>query len=155
LRVAHGQIGRRPDGVWLVDLTAGPDPAALIAVLLATMASTTGAASAAAGRLPGTGLTSFSPGPRSADNHCVSPEGVNANQLQGISEPLFLPGACGDVIDTGEFYVPLGPGWLTMNTFWETMPADYTPSAPTPLEDFLPKLPPLPRVTTISVPPSR
>jgi predicted ATPase len=26
--VARHQIGRRPDGVWLVDLTAGPDPAA-------------------------------------------------------------------------------------------------------------------------------
>jgi predicted ATPase/DNA-binding SARP family transcriptional activator len=29
--VARGQIGRRPDGVWLVDLTAGPDPAAEVA----------------------------------------------------------------------------------------------------------------------------
>jgi hypothetical protein len=91
-------------------------------------------------RLPGAGDTSFNPGPRSTDNHCVSPEGVDANQLLGISEPLFLPGACGDVIDAGEFYVPLGPGWLTMNTFWETTRADYTPSAPTPLRDFLSKV---------------
>jgi predicted ATPase/DNA-binding CsgD family transcriptional regulator len=29
--VARRQIGRRPDGVWLVDLTAGPDPAAEVA----------------------------------------------------------------------------------------------------------------------------
>ena len=27
IEVARRQIGRRPDGVWLVDLTAGPDPA--------------------------------------------------------------------------------------------------------------------------------
>ena len=31
VEVARGQIGRRPDGVWLVDLTAGPDPAAEVA----------------------------------------------------------------------------------------------------------------------------
>jgi predicted ATPase/DNA-binding CsgD family transcriptional regulator len=31
IEVARGQIGRRPDGVWLVDLTAGPDPAAEVA----------------------------------------------------------------------------------------------------------------------------
>ena len=29
--VAHRQVARRPDGVWLVDLTAGPDPAAEVA----------------------------------------------------------------------------------------------------------------------------
>jgi hypothetical protein len=28
IELARRQIGRRPDGVWLVDLTAGPDPAA-------------------------------------------------------------------------------------------------------------------------------
>jgi hypothetical protein len=114
--------------------------ACLIAVLLVTMALTAGRASAAAGGLPGTGDTSFNPGPRSTGNHCVSPEGVDANQLLGISQPLFLPGACGDVIEAGEFYVPFGTGWLTMNTSWETVPADYTPSAPTPLQDFLSKV---------------
>ena len=31
IEVARRQIGRRPDGVWLVDLTAGPDPAAEVA----------------------------------------------------------------------------------------------------------------------------
>jgi predicted ATPase/DNA-binding CsgD family transcriptional regulator len=31
VEVARRQIGRRPDGVWLVDLTAGPDPAAEVA----------------------------------------------------------------------------------------------------------------------------
>jgi hypothetical protein len=110
-----------------------------LAMLLAT-GLTAGAAWGAAGGLPGTGDTSFNPGPRSTDNHCVSPEGVDANQLLGISQPLFLPGVCGDVIEAGEFYVPLGTGWLTMNTFWEAAPADYTPSATTPLEDFVSKV---------------
>jgi len=113
--------------------------ACVVAALLATMSLSASAAWGAAG-LPGTGDKGFDPGPRSTDNHCVSPEGVDANQLLGISQPLFLPGVCGDVIDAGEFYVPLGPGWLTMNTVWETMPADYTPSAPTPLEDFSSKV---------------
>jgi predicted ATPase/DNA-binding CsgD family transcriptional regulator len=31
IEVARRQIGRRPDGVWLVDLTAGPDPAVEVA----------------------------------------------------------------------------------------------------------------------------
>ena len=31
IEVARRQIGRRPDGVWLVDLTAGPEPAAEVA----------------------------------------------------------------------------------------------------------------------------
>jgi conflict system STAND superfamily ATPase len=31
IELARRQIGRRPDGVWLVDLTAGPDPAAEVA----------------------------------------------------------------------------------------------------------------------------
>ena len=34
IEVARRQIGRRPDGVWLVDLTAGPDPAAEVASTL-------------------------------------------------------------------------------------------------------------------------
>ena len=116
--------------------------AALVAAaaLLATTSLTAGAAWAATGGLPGTGDKSFNPAGNTGDNHCVSPEGVDANELLGISQPLFLPGVCGDVIKAGEFYVPLGPGWLTMNTFWETVPADYTPSAPTPLEDFVSKV---------------
>ena len=112
----------------------------MIAALLATMILSASAAWGADGGLPGTGDENFNPGPRSTGNHCVSPEGVDANRLLGISQPLFLPGECGDVIGAGEFYVPLGPGWLTMNSFWETVPADYTPSAPTPLEDFVSKV---------------
>jgi predicted ATPase/DNA-binding CsgD family transcriptional regulator len=34
IEVARRQIGRRTDGVWLVDLTAGPDPAAEVARML-------------------------------------------------------------------------------------------------------------------------
>ena len=113
--------------------------ACLVAVLLGTASVTAGAAWAATGGLPGTGDKSFNPAGNTGDNHCVTPEGVDANELLGISEPLFMPGVC-DVFEAGEFYVPLGSGWLNMNTFWEAVPGDYTPSAPTPLEDFTSKV---------------
>ena len=114
--------------------------ACLVAVLLATASLTAGTASGAAGGLPGTGDKSFNPAGDSERNHCVSPEGVDANELLGISEQIFVPEACA-VVQTGEFYVPLGaPGFWYMNTFWESLPADYTPSAPTPLEDFISKV---------------
>jgi hypothetical protein len=58
-----------------------------------------------------------------------------------------VPGAC-DAVPAGEFWVPLTASW-TMNTSWEEVPADYTPSAPTPLEDFLSKV----RSTTFTVDP--
>ena len=99
------------------------------------------AASAAKDGLPGTGDRSFSPGPQSTGNHCITPDGVDANVLLGISQQLFQPDGC-FVLETGEFYVPLGvePGdWYT-NTFWEAVPADYIPSAPTPMEDFASKV---------------
>jgi hypothetical protein len=114
--------------------------ACVVAALLAMAGLSASAAWGAAGGLPGTGDKSFNPAGNTGNNHCVSPEGVDANKLLGISEPLFLPGVCGDVIKAGEFYVPLGTGWLTMNTFWEAVPADYTPSAPTPLADFTSKV---------------
>ncbi len=113
--------------------------ACVVAVLLATTSLTAGAAWGAAGGLPGTGDKSFNPAGNTGDNHCVSPEGVDANELLGISEQLVLPGFC-DVVQAGEFYVPWSPGSWTMNTSWEAVPADYTPSAPTPLQDFISKV---------------
>ena len=112
--------------------------ACLVAVLLATTGLTAGATWGATSGLPGTGDKSFNPAADSEGNHCVSPEGVDANELLGISEHLIVPGAC-DVVKTGEFYVPLTSSW-TMNASWEEVPAGYTPSAPTPLEDFLSKV---------------
>jgi hypothetical protein len=113
--------------------------ACLVAVLLAAASVTAGAAWGATGGLPGTGDKSFNPAADSESNHCVSPEGVDANALLGISELLVLPGFC-DRVQAGEFYVPWSPGSWTMNTFWEAVPADYTPSAPTPLQDFTSKV---------------
>jgi hypothetical protein len=112
--------------------------ACVVAVLLATASVTAGAAWAATGGLPGTGDTSFNPAGNSEDNHCISPEGVDANELLGISEQLVLPGVC-DVVQAGEFYVFFNATWL-LNTFSEAVPADYTPSAPTPLENFTSKV---------------
>jgi hypothetical protein len=114
--------------------------ACLVAVLLAATSLTAGTAWGARGGLPGTGDKGSRPAAHSKGNHCVSPEGVDANQLLGISEQLFQPDAC-NVFEAGEHYVPLGgPGLWTMNTYWETVPADYTPSAPTPLKDFISKV---------------
>lgn len=114
--------------------------ACLVAVLVAVTGLTAGTAWGAHGGLPGTGDKSSIPARHSGSNHCVTPEGVDANKLLGISEQLFQPDAC-NVLKTGEHYVPLGgPGFWYMNTFWEAVPADYTPSAPTPLEDFISKV---------------
>jgi hypothetical protein len=112
--------------------------ACLVAVLLATTGLTAGAAWGATGGLPGTGDKSFNPAADSEGNHCVSPEGVDANELLGISEYLVVPFFC-DAVPAGEFWVPFTAAW-NMNTSWEEVPADYTPSAPTPLEDFLSKV---------------
>ena len=109
----------------------------LVSLLLATTSLTAYAAWGASGGLPGTGGKSFNPAADSEGNHCVSPEGVDANELLGISEYLLVPGAC-DAVPAGEFWVPLTSAW-TMSPSWEEVPADYTPS-PTPLEDFLSKV---------------
>lgn len=79
----------------------------LVAVRLSTMSMTAGTARGAAGGVPGTRDQSFNPGPHSTGDHCVSPEGVDANELLGISQQLFVPGAC-EVVETSEFYVPMG-----------------------------------------------
>jgi hypothetical protein len=113
--------------------------ACLVAMLLATTGLTAGAAWGATGGLPGTGDKSFNPAADSEGNHCVSPEGVDANELLGISEYLVVPFFC-DAVPTGEFWVPFFTAAWNMNTSWEEVPADYTPSAPTPLEDFLSKV---------------
>jgi hypothetical protein len=111
--------------------------AAAAAALLATTVVSAGAAWAAAGGLPGTGDEAFNPAGDSEDNHCVSPEGVDANQLLGISEQLLEPGQCEP--EVGDFWVPFTTASWTVNSSWQ-VPADYTPSAPTPLEDFVSKV---------------
>lgn len=112
--------------------------ACMVAALLAPVSLTAGTAWGAAGGLPGTGDQGFNPAGDTGNNHCVSPEGVDANELLGISEQLVVPGFC-DVVQAGEFYVFFNATW-EMNTSWEAAPADYTPSAPTPLQDFTSKV---------------
>lgn len=107
------------------------------AALLAMTTVSAGAAWAARGGLPGTGDMSFNPAGDSEDNHCVSPEGVDANQLLGVSEQLIEPGQCEP--EAGEFWVPFTTASWTVNSAWDVA-ADYTPSAPTPLEDFVSKV---------------
>jgi hypothetical protein len=112
----------------------------LVAVLLATTSLTAGAAWGATGGLPGTGDKSFNPAADSEGNHCVSPEGVDANELLGISEYLLVPDGGCDAVPEGEFWIDFIPSSVGMSPSWEEVPADYTPSAPTPLEDFLSKV---------------
>ena len=115
--------------------------ACVAAVLLATANLTAGAAWGATGGVPGTGLWAFNPAADSEGNHCFTPEGVDVNELLGVSEHLVAPGEpCGPV-GAGEFYVPASPAssWAT-NTSWEVVPDDYTPAAATPVADFLSKV---------------
>jgi hypothetical protein len=112
--------------------------ACVVAALVATASLAAGTAWGAAGGLPGTGDKSFNPAGNTGNNHCISPEGVDANKLLGISEQLVVPGFC-DVVQAGEFYGFLNASW-SMNSSWEAVPADYTPSAPTPLADFTSKV---------------
>ena len=101
--------------------------ACLVAVLLVLASATAGAAAA-----------------NSRGNHCFSPEGVDGNELLGVSEQLLVSGAppeagCGPV-HTGESYIPLLPACWVANNSWEVVPGDYTPSAATPVEDFVSKV---------------
>jgi hypothetical protein len=114
--------------------------ACLVAVLLATTSVAAGAAWGATGGLPGTGDKSFNPAADSEGNHCVSPEGVDGNELLGISEYLLVPDGGCDAVPEGEFWIDFTPSWVVMSPSWVEIPADYTPSAPTPLEDFLSKV---------------
>ena len=114
--------------------------ACLVAVLLAATSLNAAAAWGATGGVPGTGDRSFNPAADSEGNHCLSPEGVDANELLGVSEHLVIADdACGPV-RTGEFYVPFNPACWGVNTSWDVMPADYTPAAATPAEDFMSKV---------------
>jgi hypothetical protein len=113
--------------------------ACLVVVLLASTCLAAGPAWGAAGGLPGTGDPSFNPRGNSSDNHCVTPEGVDANALLGISQQLVVIGAC-DVVQAGEFYVFFNASW-TMNSTWAATPVDFTPPpGSTPLADFTSKV---------------
>jgi hypothetical protein len=114
--------------------------ACLVAALLATTSLTAGAACAATGRLPGTGDKSFNPAGDTEGNHCVSPEGVDANELLGVSEYLLVPDGGCDAVPEGDFWVDFLPSSVSMAPSWQHVPADHTSSAPTPLEDFLSKV---------------
>lgn len=86
-RHAKGVRMRRAAVVRGLRMTLG---ACFVVLLLAATTVTAGAAWGASGGLPGTGDRSFNPAGNTGDNHCVSPEGVDANELLGISEQLVL-----------------------------------------------------------------
>lgn len=112
-----------------------------IAAILAIPALTADTAWGARGGLPGTGQKTFNPAGDAEGNHCVTSEGVDANEIFGVSEQLLAQGTaldCGPV-SAGEFYTPIGGALWFVNTSFEAVPAGYTPAAPTPVEDFLAK----------------
>lgn len=112
-----------------------------VAAILAMPALTAGTAWGANGGLPGTGDMTFNPAGDAEGNHCVTSEGRDANEVLSVSEQLLAQGTgldCGPV-SAGEFYIPIGGAMWFVNTSFEEVPADYTPAAPTPVEDFLAK----------------
>ena len=112
-----------------------------IVAIMASPVLTAGTAWGASDGLPGTGDKTFNPAGDADGNHCVTSEGRDANEVLGVSEQLLAQGTgldCGPV-SAGEFYIPIGGAVWLMNTSFEEVPADYTPAAPTPAEDFLAK----------------
>ena len=81
-----------------------------------------------------TALTSRSA--QASDNHCLAPNGIDLNELYGITKQIVTP-FCNQV-DSGEQWTAAGPAWF-MNTSFEAVPDDFVPAGETPLEDFLVK----------------
>jgi hypothetical protein len=77
-------------------------------------------------------------GPRrkQSGNHCMTPSGQDGNELLGVAEQL-IAGPC-RFVDAGEPFIPVAFWWT--NAGWETVPNGFSPSQPTPMEDFLSKL---------------
>jgi hypothetical protein len=72
-----------------------------------------------------------------AENHCITPFGVDLNIRYGISTQIVTP-FCTQV-DSGETWTtPGGTPWF-MNTSFATVPEGFVAAGTTPLEDFLAK----------------
>jgi hypothetical protein len=104
----------RPSGLRLV--------AALGALVLAVGASASLTASAAEAK------------PRAS--HCVTPSGVDLNELFDVEEPI-VTDTC-TRIGTGWHWRPTLLPWFVNDTF-EVVPEGFVPAGSTPVEDFLAK----------------
>ncbi len=74
--------------------------------------------------------------PAGADQHCISPQGFDLNELHDTPHQI-ITHFC-TVAEAGRRWVP-AEAWIT-NLTHEVIPDDYVPAAPTPIEDFHTKL---------------
>jgi hypothetical protein len=104
-------------GLWMVPLVGAP-----------ALASSEGG--------PGDFLNPGAP-PRNGD--CVKEDGVNLNEVLGVTARIVRPfDGCYEVL-AGESYVALGGHWYT-DASYANAPSPYALAAATPMEDFLAKL---------------
>jgi len=82
----------------------------------------------------GLGTTTASAEPKEA-NQCILPNGVDLNELYGVSEQIVTP-FCTQA-DAGRHWT-ISVAWL-MPTSFESVPAGFEPAGDTPLGDFLAK----------------
>ena len=80
----------------------------------------------------GLGTTTASAEPKEA-NQCIMPNGVDLNELYGVSEQIITP-FCTQA-DAGQHWT-VAVAWL-MATSFESLPAGFEPAGDTPLDDFL------------------
>lgn len=112
-----------------------PRLAAAFTVLATVSVGTAGAAVAqAGGSSPPSNRTSHPPA-QTGENHCVAPNGLDANEFYGVSQQIVSP-FCTQV-DAGEHWT-VWAFWLTSESF-DTVPNGFVPTGSTPLEDFLAK----------------
>jgi hypothetical protein len=72
-------------------------------------------------------------------NRCVTPSGLNLNDLFGVTEQIVAPGSasCTEVA-AGETFRPSVMPWF-MNTTFAVTPEGFVPAGDTPLDDFVAK----------------
>lgn len=70
------------------------------------------------------------------DHNCLSPSGLNLNELFGISERIIGPPACRETF-AGERWVRSQATWATAASAAEAVyPEGYTPAQPNSIDDF-------------------
>ncbi|MCL8014416.1 hypothetical protein [Streptomyces sp. AS02] len=98
-------------------------PARFLAALVSAALATT---------LAGAGTAQAQPSP---DHNCVF-EGININQLLGITERVIGPPPCREAL-AGERWVRVGPSWQTAGeNERKVYPPRYQPQDPDPIDDF-------------------
>ncbi|MEV5409617.1 hypothetical protein AB0K60_12370 [Thermopolyspora sp. NPDC052614] len=80
------------------------------------------------------------PGDNAPERACLSPEGINLNQLYRVKERIIGPPACRTAL-AGERWVRVTPEWVTAaDADTAVYPKGYVPEKPNPIDDFNAKL---------------